>query len=132
MAVGYHRADISQIEIRVWGKGPESCPDALYWVAESVAGQADHLMAFGDQDTSNRKQRIEMACCRSRRKENFHVNLSLRVLNAHGYEPPRPETGPLTGSSKEDAAGSGLRREFGSGEMVTVATQNALYRWWVI
>jgi hypothetical protein len=74
---GYHRADISQIEIRVWGKGPESCPDALYWVAESVAGQADHLMAFGDQDTSNRKQRIEMACCRSRRKENFHVNLSL-------------------------------------------------------
>jgi hypothetical protein len=74
---GHHRADIAQIEIRIRGKGPESCPDALYAVAESVARQADHL------------------------------------------------TGPLTGSSKEDAAGFGLRRDFGSGEMVTVATRIA-------
>jgi hypothetical protein len=60
--------------IKMW---PASRAPAFYGVAESVAGQADHLMAFGDQRTSIRKQRIEMACCRSRRKKNFHVSLSL-------------------------------------------------------
>jgi hypothetical protein len=34
-------------------------------------------MALGDQDASNRKQRIEMARRGGRSNENFHVILSL-------------------------------------------------------
>ena len=74
---GHHGGDISQVNIRARGKGAESCSDALDALTQSGAGQADDLVAFRDQDTPNREQRIEMACRGRRSDENFHSIHSL-------------------------------------------------------
>lgn len=74
---GHHRDYVSKIEIRARGKGAIFCPDAFDALAQSAARQADDLVAFGDQDAPNRKQRIEMARRGRLSNENFHAILSL-------------------------------------------------------
>ena len=61
-----HRREVAQIEIRAGRKGVKPCADAFDRAAQGAAGQKGDLVAFVDQEASDRKQRIEMAGGRGR------------------------------------------------------------------
>ena len=67
-----YRAKIPPIEICVALKRNEFRSAVFDSVAERAAGQESDLVAFGAQNTRDRKQRIDMAGRRRRSDKNFH------------------------------------------------------------
>jgi hypothetical protein len=67
-----YRAKIPPIEIRVAMKRNEFRSAVFNSVAERAAGQESDLVAFGEQKTRDRKQRINMARRGRRSDKNFH------------------------------------------------------------
>ena len=68
-----HRAKIPPIEICVALKRNEFRSAVFDSVAERAAGQESDLVAFGEQNTRDRKQRIDMARRRRRSDKNFMI-----------------------------------------------------------
>jgi hypothetical protein len=75
---GSHRREVAQVEIRAGRKRVKPCANAFDGTAQSTPRQKGNLVAFGDQETSDRKQRIEMAGGGSRSKKDFHVTCHSR------------------------------------------------------
>src|ERR1700677_2056435 len=69
---GGHREKIPPIEICTALKRNEFRSAVFDAIMERAAGQERDLVAFGEQDTGDRKQRIDMARSGRRSEENFH------------------------------------------------------------
>src|SRR5262249_9601076 len=69
---GGHREKIPPIEICAALKRNEFRSDVFDAIAERAAGQESDLVTFGEQDTGDRKQRIDMASRRRRSEKNSH------------------------------------------------------------
>ena len=69
---GDHRENVAQVEICAARKRKELRAAGFDAGAKRGAGQEGDLVAFGDQNARDRKQRIEMARRRRRSDENFH------------------------------------------------------------
>ena len=101
LQLGSHRADVTQIEVRALGKGVEFRPDGFDAAAQNAARQKGEFVAFGDQDASDREQRIEMARRGGRSDENFHVTC---YSGCRMSGPP----GQLSDGSAQGEAGWGI------------------------
>src|SRR5580698_1193956 len=68
-------------------------------------------MAFCNQNTANRKQRIEMSCCGRRSNKNFHAILSFWLAKS---AVTARSAAQAIGSSRKETRGSLLRLDFGA------------------
>lgn len=75
--------DVSWIKIDLSRQAVELCTNAFDALAECATRQASDFMTCGDQDSPDRKQRVEKARCRRRSDENFHA-----ILEVYFQRPP--------------------------------------------